>query len=98
MRIHTKKQRTINLMLLSVETNRLADSENVPLVEGFVERRTPMSGRAESDSLGGNGRVWLFRIVRRDKPGHIHQHRCWGRLSRKRTYLHDALVSRSHRT
>jgi hypothetical protein len=92
MRIHAEKQRTINLVQLSIQRNRLADSEDVPLVEGLVERRTPMSCGAESDPLGGNGRVRLFSIVGRDQPGHIHQHRCWRRLSRKWTYLHDAFA------
>ena len=43
MRIHAKKQWAINLVQLSVQANRLADSEDVPLIEGLVERGTPMS-------------------------------------------------------
>jgi len=43
MRINAKKQRAVNQVQLSVQTNRLADSEDVPLIEGLVERGTPMS-------------------------------------------------------
>jgi hypothetical protein len=37
MRVHPKKQWAINLVLLSVEANRLTDREDMPLVECFFE-------------------------------------------------------------
>ena len=37
MRIHSKKQRAVDPVLLSVEANRLTDGENVPLIESLVE-------------------------------------------------------------
>ena len=37
MRVHAEKQRAIDLLLFSVETNGLTDGENMPFVECFVE-------------------------------------------------------------
>src|ERR1039458_3274694 len=35
--------------------------------------------------------MMALRVVGRDKSGYIHQHRCFGRLSCIRTYIHDSL-------
>ena len=43
MRVHAKKQRAINLVLLPVQTNSLADGEDVPFIEGLVECTPAMS-------------------------------------------------------
>ena len=43
MRVHAKKQRAINLVLLSVQANRLTDGEDMPLIEGLFECGTTMS-------------------------------------------------------
>ena len=43
MRVHAKKQRTVNLVLLSVKANRLTDGEDMPLIEGLIECGAPMS-------------------------------------------------------
>ena len=42
MRVHAKKQRAIDLVLLSVQTDRLADGQDMPPIESLVERRTAM--------------------------------------------------------
>ena len=42
MRVHAKKQRAIDLVLLSVQTNRLADGQDLPLIKSLFERRTAM--------------------------------------------------------
>ena len=76
MRVHAEKQRAVNLVLLSIQANRLADGEDVPFVEGLVERGAAMPGGAESHPLRGHGRVGHLRVIGRDEPGHVHQH-CW---------------------
>ena len=37
MRIHAEKQRSINLVLLSIQADRLADSEDMPFIESLIE-------------------------------------------------------------
>src|SRR5208282_1667637 len=51
-----------------------------------------MSGGAEGNPLFRHGRVRHLRIVGRDESGYVHQHRCFGRLSRRKTYFHDPFV------
>jgi hypothetical protein len=41
-RVDAKKQRAIDLALFSVQTNRLADGQDMPLIKSLFERRTAM--------------------------------------------------------
>ena len=76
MRVHAEKQRAIDLVLLSVQANRLADGQDMPFVESLFECGTAMSRGAEGNPLRRHRRVRHFGIVGRDEPGHVHQHRC----------------------
>ena len=69
------------LFPLPVKTNRLADGQDVPFVEGFVKGRPAMSRGAERNPLLRNRWVWDFVGIRCDQPGYVHQHRCFSRLS-----------------
>ena len=41
-RVHTEKQRSIDLLLLAVQANGLTDGENMPFVESLLEGRAAM--------------------------------------------------------
>jgi len=43
MRVHAEKQRAIDLLLLPVQANGLADGKDMPLVESLFECGTTMS-------------------------------------------------------
>ena len=42
-RVHTEKQRAIDLLLPAIQANSLTDGENMPFVESFLESGAPMS-------------------------------------------------------
>jgi len=90
MGIHTHEQRTVDTVLLAVETDRLADGQDMPLVEGRLECGPAVTRCAECDPLGRDRRVRNLRVVRRAQARHVHQHFRLGRFSRKQTYCHGA--------
>jgi hypothetical protein len=53
MGVDSKKKRAVDLVLLPVETDRLRNRQDVPLIEGLGERGTAMSRRSEDDTLVG---------------------------------------------
>ena len=75
-----------------VQTNGLTDGQDMPLVESLFERGTAVSRGAKRDPLRRHRGVGRLGIIGRDKSGHINQHGWFGRLSRKRAYLHGFLV------
>src|SRR5262245_49984261 len=72
-RIEADVQRSIDAVLLAIETNRLRDCENVRLIERVVERRASMSRSSKYDALRGNGWIRSSRVIRCHQPGHIDQ-------------------------
>src|SRR6516162_3219110 len=66
---------------------RLADCEDVPFVEGPVERRASMTGRAEHNALGSHSRIGTLGVVRGNQLRHIDQGRRVSRLPRLRVYV-----------
>src|SRR5262249_14314139 len=83
-----EKERAADLLLLPVVADRLRDGEDVPLVEGVVERRAAVSGGPEGDPLGRAQGIRAARVVRRHEPGHVHQDRGRRRLSGERADRH----------
>ena len=79
------------LLPLPIQANRLGDREDVPFVEGLVERRTAMSGGAKRHPLRGHRGIGRLGIVGRDEPRHIDQHSGWRRLSGQGTYFHGEI-------
>ena len=75
MRIHAKKERTINLVLCSIQANGLSDGKNMPFIERLLECRATMTGGAEHNPLARHRRVGLIRIVSCDESGNVDQ-RC----------------------
>jgi len=58
----------------SVIAQRLADRQNMRLVEGVVERRAAMARGAERHPLRGNCRIGLAREIGRHQPRNIGEH------------------------
>ena len=79
----------INLMLLSVQANRLTDGEDMPLIEGVIECGPAMSRGAERNPLCRNRGVRPLCVVGRDESGNVYQHPCFGRLSGIWAYFHN---------
>ena len=86
MGVHAEKQRTGDLLLFPVPADRLADGEDVALVERPVERGPAMARGAEAHPLGCHGRVGCLGVVRGHEPRDVHQHRRLRRLSCPRTH------------
>ncbi len=49
MGVHAQEERTIDFLLGTVQADGLTDGENMPLVEGLLERRAAMSRRPEGN-------------------------------------------------
>ena len=92
MSIHAEEQWAIGLLPFSVQAHGLTNGEDVPFVESLLECRATMSRGAEGNPLCLNRRVRHLCIVGRDESGHVHQHRCFSRLSCMRTYFHSSFV------
>jgi hypothetical protein len=88
MGVHPKKQRAVDLMLRSVQANRLADGQDMPFVERLVERRTAVPGGAEGHPLRRDRRIGHVGVVGGDEPWHVDQHSRRGRLSGQWTDVH----------
>jgi hypothetical protein len=57
MSIDPQIQRPVNLLEFAVIANRLSDSQDVPLVERRVKRRSAVAGRAEDNPLPRIARI-----------------------------------------
>src|ERR1019366_1340120 len=93
MRVHAEKQRTIDLLLLPVQANGLTDGQDMPFIESSLEGRAAMPRRAERNPLFRNRGVRRLGIIGRDKPGHVHQHGWFSRLSRKWAHVHGTSLT-----
>ena len=69
---------------LPVIAERLADRQDMRLVEGVVERRAAMPRGAERDPLGWNRRIRLPGEIGRHQPRNVGQHRRGCRLAGQR--------------
>ena len=66
-RVHAEKQRAVDLLLLAVEADGLADGQDMPLVESLVERGAAMPRGAERHPLRGHRRVGHLGVIGRDE-------------------------------
>ena len=69
--IHPDEQRACDPASAAMEADRLTDRQDMRFVETVVERRTPMTRRAESDALGCNRWIRFTGEIGRHQPGHI---------------------------
>ena len=83
MGVDADEQRTVDAGGLAMVADRLADREDMVLVEGVVERGAAMAGGAERHPLRRHGRIGLFGEIRRHQPRNIRQHRGIGRSCRR---------------
>ena len=60
--------------------NRLADGQDMMLVEARLRRASPVTGRPEGDPLGRIGDVGPVRIIQGDEPGDVYEQVAWRRL------------------
>jgi hypothetical protein len=60
MRVHAEEERSRDARAGAVFRDRLADRENVRLVERALERRAAMPRRAEGNALAGLGGIGLL--------------------------------------
>src|SRR5579862_6239980 len=64
-RIYPKEQRTVDALEFAVVTDGLRDGQDVPLVEGHVERRSAMAGCTEGHALPRVARIRPELVVGR---------------------------------
>ena len=80
--IAAEKQRAVDARLLPVQADRLADRQDVHLVEAVLAGGAAMPRGAERHPLGGEGHVRLASEIAGDQAGHVDQVRGRDRLSR----------------
>ena len=80
-------ERPVDAVLGPVLADRLADGQDMILIEGVVEGRSPMARGSEGDPLRWHARIRLAGEIGRDQPRHIDQHGGVGLLSRERADL-----------
>ncbi|MNT36178.1 hypothetical protein D3C72_1722460 [compost metagenome] len=88
MGIGANEQRTIDALGLTVQADRLADGQDVILVEAQVQRAAAVPGGAERDALAGNAGIGLAGVIGGQQARDIHQHGGWSRFACQRTELH----------
>src|SRR5262245_15781348 len=74
-------------------TDRLADRQDMILVEGGLERRATMAGGAKSDLLLGDGRVGRIGIVSRNQAWEVDEQIAGRWLAGKGMGTHSFLSS-----
>ena len=88
-RVHPEVERTADILALAIEANRLADREDVRLVERRIECGPAMPRRAERDALRGIVRVGLEAVVGGDQSRHVEELRLIDRFSGEWAYIHQ---------
>ena len=91
-RVDAEEERPVDPPALAVIANGLADGEDMPFVEGALESAAAVPGGAEGNALRRHGRIRHDRVVGRDEPGHVDQHRRRGRLAGEGIRVHGCLA------
>ena len=86
MGVETNEERTVDAVLTAIVENRLADSEDMRLVERVRESRSAMTGGTESHHLGGDRRVRFAGKLGGHQSRYVDQGRRRNDLARERTY------------
>ena len=84
-RVDADEQRAGDAASAPVMTDRLADRQDMRLIEGVVEGGAAMTRRAERHALRRDRRVRFAGEIRCHQPRHIDQHRWLDRLAGERT-------------
>lgn len=92
MRIDAQKQRPVNALLFAIGANGLRDCQDVPLVEGAMERGAAMARGSEGYALFGDFRIGAVRKVCGNQPGNVHQVRFLRRFTGIRVDRHCGLL------
>ena len=87
MRVDSDEQRTVDAAGAAMIANRLADRQDMCLVERVVEGGAAMAGSAKRHSLRDHCRIGLARKVSGDQTRDIRQHRRFGDLAGERIYF-----------
>ena len=87
MRIDADEQWTVDALLPAIRADRLADRQNVVLIETAVERRAAMPGRPERHPLRWILQVGLDAVIGIKQLADIHPLRGLRRLARERADL-----------
>ena len=66
-----QKQRAADAVFAAVLSDRLSDSQDVPLIEPALPRRPAVSGGAEGHAMRRHGRVGQLGVVGREELGDI---------------------------
>ena len=88
MRVHPQKQRPANASLQPMITDRLADRQDVRLIETSILGTTPMPRRPERDLLLPVGNLRPLSVILRHQPRNVRQHLHRDRLARQFVNLH----------
>ncbi len=91
--VHAEVEGTADPLRLPVLADGLADGENVRLVETVLQRRAAVPGGAEGDPLRRIGGIGHVRVIGRDQPRYVRQHRSWRRLAGKFMHSHSCLLN-----
>ena len=89
MRVDAEEKRPADPVLAPVLANGLRDREDVPLVEGHVERGAAMSRGSERYALRSDSRVRPLGKIRRNQSRDVYQIRRLRRLTGARTNGHE---------
>ncbi len=73
--VDAEKERTVDAVLRAPAADRLRDRQHVALVEGGRQRAAAVPRGAERDPLRRDAGVGLDRVVGRDEPRHVDEHR-----------------------
>jgi hypothetical protein len=91
--VHAQEERSVDVVLLSILTDRLGDGQDVRFVEGPLEGRATMARGAKRHAMFRHGGIGTLGIIGRHQPGKVHQHRWLGGCSCQRMDRHDSLLS-----
>src|ERR1700722_2037140 len=84
--IKAHEQRAIDVLLLAVFADGLADGQNMRFVESDVKRASAMARRAEGNPLRWDGRIGTLAVVRGNQPRNIDQRRRGSGLAGERVH------------
>ena len=82
--IDAEKERPVDALLQPIAADRLRDREHVPFIEGDLERRAAVAGRAEGNALRCERGIGNLGVVSRDELRHVDERGLRSRLAGER--------------
>jgi len=89
--VHAQKERPVDALPQAVVTNRLADGEQMLLVEGPLTGNAAVTRGAETDPLPGLSRIGVVGVIGGNQSGDIDQQVARSRFSGQRMNAHMRL-------